>query len=92
MDFMLDIEAKLTEWQATIDEIRDSANHVEARYVLEFERQLDLLFAKLELAQEKLDEYRDAAEGESRDELKASLEGICVEIENAIDSAWAKLG
>ena len=84
------LKAKLKEWQAQVDEIRSNAHRVPARYQLEFERQLDLLFAKHNLAQEKLANMQKSSDLEWG-ELKVRLDGIWNEIENAIDSATAKI-
>jgi len=51
---------------------------------------LDLLFAKHNLAQEKLEKMQNASDLEWGD-LKVRLDGIWNEIENAIDSATAKI-
>ena len=84
------LKAKLKEWQIQIDQIKSNARQVPPRYELEFERQLDLLFAKHNLAQEKLTKMQNAGDLEW-DELKVRLDGIWNEIENAIDSATAKI-
>ncbi|TDJ00536.1 MAG: hypothetical protein E2O76_04815 [Caldithrix sp.] len=84
------LKAKLKEWQIQIDEIKSNAHRVPAQYQLEFERQLDLLFAKNNLAQEKLAKMQNASDLEWGD-LKVRLDGIWNEIENAIDSATAKI-
>jgi len=84
------LKAKLKEWQIQIDEIKSNAHRVPAQYQLEFERQLDLLFAKNNLAQEKLAKMQNASDLEWGD-LKVRLAGIWNEIENAIDSATAKI-
>ncbi len=82
--------AKLIEWQTQVDEIKSNAHRVPAQYQLEFERQLDLLFAKHNLAQEKLAKMQKSSDLEWS-ELKVRLDGIWNEIENAIDSATAKI-
>ncbi len=56
------LKAKLKEWQTQVDEIRSNAHHVPSQYQLEFERQLDLLFAKHNLAQEKLAKMQNASD------------------------------
>lgn len=84
------LKAKLKEWQIQIDEIKSNAHRVRPQYQLEFERQLDLLFAKNNLAQEKLAKMQNASDLEWGD-LKVRLDGIWNEIENAIDSATAKI-
>jgi len=84
------LKAKLKEWQTQVDGIKSNAHRVPAQYLLEFERQLDLLFAKSNLAQEKLAQMQNADDLEW-DELKVRLDGIWNEIENAIDSATAKI-
>jgi hypothetical protein len=84
------LKAKLKEWQIQIDEIKSNAHRVPAQYQLEFERQLDLLFAKHNLAQEKLAKMQKSDDLEWG-ELKVRLDGIWNEIENAIDSASAKI-
>lgn len=84
------LKTRLKEWQTQVDEIKSKAHRVPAQYQLEFERQLDLLFAKINLAQEKLAQMQNADDLEW-DELKVRLDGIGNEIENAIDSATAKI-
>ena len=84
------LKAKLSHWQTQIDEIKSNAELVPSQYQLEFERQLDLLFAKHSLAQEKLTRMQNADDLEWG-ELKVRLDGIWNEIENAIDSATAKI-
>lgn len=66
-------------------------NRVEPRQIIEFERQLDLLSAKLNLGWDKLRQFEQAPSQEDREAIKASLERIANEIENAIDSAWSKV-
>lgn len=87
-------EAKMAErlngWKADIDALAVKTRNVRAQNLIEFERQLDLLFAKHNLAQEKLAELDQVGEVE-QEELRASLDGVCNEIENALDSAWAKI-
>lgn len=85
-----EIAVKLSEWQSGIAALQSKSNKVTPLNLLEFERQLDLLFAKQNLAEEKLMRLQKAGQVEW-EELKASLHGICNEIENAIDSAWAKI-
>ncbi len=84
------LRAKLKEWQTQVDEIKSNAHQVPPQYQLEFERQLDLLFAKHNLAQEKLAKMQKSDDLEWG-ELKVRLDGIWNEIENAIDSASAKI-
>ena len=84
------LRAKLIEWQTQVDEIKSNAHQVPPQYQLEFERQLDLLFAKHNLAQEKLAKMQKSDDLEWG-ELKVRLDGIWNEIENAIDSASAKI-
>ena len=84
------LSRKLTEWQRQIDEIEAKISQVDTQNLLEFERQLDLLNAKHDLAGERLKKMRVASSGEW-DELKARLDGIRNEIENALDSAAAKI-
>lgn len=92
MRFEEQMAANLLRWEDDIAKIEVRAGSVAPRLQIEFERQLDLLFAKKQLAREKLQQFRDATSELERDEIKASLDGICNEIENSIDSAWAKLG
>lgn len=80
----------LKRWQQKITEIKSLSARVPAQYKIEFERQVDLLFAKHDLAKAKLSQLKKA-EGVAWDELKSSLDGIANEIENAIDSAVAKI-
>ncbi|NIR52277.1 coiled coil domain-containing protein [candidate division KSB1 bacterium] len=84
------LASKLKEWQAKIDEIKANASKVASQHEIEFYRQVDLLDAKHELARKKLKESKKAS-GAAWDELKASIDGIWNEIENAIDSAIAKI-
>lgn len=88
--FEQSLAAKLKEWQAQIDAIKSRSHKVNLLNLIEFERQLDLLFAKHDLAQEKLAKLQ-SAEGLEWDNLKRSLDGIRNEIENALDSASAKI-
>ena len=88
--FEQSLAAKLKEWQTQIDAIKSRAHKVNSLNLLEFERQLDLLFAKHNLAQEKLAKLQ-CAKGLEWDDLKRSLDGIRNEIENALDSASAKI-
>ena len=85
-----ELSRKFAEWQHQIDEIEAKVSQVDTQNLLEFERQLDLLNAKHHLAGERLQKMRVASSGEW-DELKASLDGIRNEIENALDSAAAKI-
>jgi len=84
-------QSQLTTWRQSLAAMNAQADKVSAQYELEFHRQLDLLQAKLELAALKLQQLHDAT-GVEWEELKASLDGIRNEIENALDSAWAKIG
>ena len=90
LQFEETLKAKLKEWQIQINEIKSKIHQVPSRYQLEFERQLDLLFAKHNLAQEKLEKMQNVSDLEWGD-LKVRLDGIWNEIENAIDSATAKI-
>ena len=85
------LQDRFNSLQTQIEEIKSRSDQVLPQYLLEFERQLDLLFAKHNLAVEKLARmpHVDDVEWE---EMKASLDGICNEIENALDSAFAKIG
>ena len=85
-----ELSRKLAEWQHQIDEIEAKVSQVDTQNLLEFERQLDLLNAKHHLAGERLQKLQVASSGEW-DDLKASLDGIGNEIENALDSAAAKI-
>lgn len=91
-DYEEKIATNLKEWQFMIDEIKSNADRVHPRDLLEFERQLDLLYAKHNLALDKLHQLQNTDSDVEWEELKASLDGISNEIENAIDSAGAKLG
>ncbi|MFQ5603918.1 MAG: hypothetical protein ACE5HS_11680 [bacterium] len=84
------LSARHQEWLWQIEDIKSKAKRVAAMQQLEFYRQLDLLDAKIHLMQEKL-QLLEAAEGAAWNELKASLDGIGNEIENALDSAGAKV-
>lgn len=92
MSYQEEIVLNLQAWRAQIGEIQSRSASVETRQQMEFERQLDLLHAKQNHAEEMLRQYRTAGSDAERDEIKARLDGICNEIENALDSAWAKLG
>lgn len=90
IQFEESLRKRLIEWQTQIDEIKSNIHKVNTQNLIEFERQLDLLFAKHNLAEEKLKRLQNASDLEW-EELKKSLDGICNEIENAIDSANAKI-
>lgn len=92
MSYQEEIVLNLQAWRTQIGEIQSRSASVETRQQMEFERQLDLLHAKQNHAEEMLRQYRMAGSDTERDEIKARLDGICNEIENALDSAWAKLG
>jgi predicted ribosome quality control (RQC) complex YloA/Tae2 family protein len=89
-DFENRFAAKMEEWRRKVDDIKSKTEDVDTLNRLEFERQLDLLYAKYHLAEEKLKKLQHATETDSP-ELKASLDGIWNEIENALDSASAKI-
>ncbi|RMF69613.1 MAG: hypothetical protein D6743_01560 [Calditrichaeota bacterium] len=89
--YMKRVSARLRNWRSDYQDIKARAGEVRAQNELEFARQLDLLEAKLHLAQEKLDAIRGAT-SRDRHALKVSIDAMCNEIENALDSAWAKLG
>lgn len=88
--YLQTIEDRLKQWQDDIDVIKSKADRVLNQHQIEFERQVNLLVSKYELAGEKLVQLKSAGSGEW-DALKSSLDGICNEIENAIDSANAKI-
>ena len=81
---------QLQKWDRQIVEIKSQTKLVSPLNLLEFERQVDLLDAKFDLAREKLSKLTMTDDG-AWDELKASIDGISNEIENAIDSAMAKI-
>ena len=81
---------QLQKWDRKITEIKSQTKLVSPLNLLEFERQVDLLDAKFDLAREKLSKLTMIDDG-AWDELKASIDGISNEIENAIDSAMAKI-
>ncbi len=89
-EYEQELSRKLADWQHQIDEIEAKVSQVDTQNLLEFERQLDLLNAKHHLAGERLQKMRVASSAEW-DELKASVDGIRNEIENALDSAAAKI-
>ncbi|MFQ5650047.1 MAG: hypothetical protein ACE5IY_08900 [bacterium] len=85
------IAEKLDRWQAKMAQLKSRADTVPVRHQIEFERQLDLLYAKLNYGEEMLLGLRAAGDDPEWYELRVRVDGICNEIENAIDSAWAKL-
>lgn len=88
--YLNDTEARLKKWQQEIDTIKSKTDRVLSQHQIEFDRQVNLLDSKHELAQEKLKQLKSAS-GRDWDALKSSLDGICNEIENGIDSANAKI-
>ncbi len=89
--YYADITQRLQTWRTRLREIQGQTDRVAAQHRLEFHRQLDLLEAKLDTAALKLRQMQTLSGLEWQD-LKASLDGVCNEIENALDSAWAKIG
>ncbi len=85
------LSAKLKEWQEKFAELESQAEKVSDQNQIEFYRQLDLLDAKIDLVQQRLAQLQSAKKGPAIDAIKANIDGIGTEIENAIDSAWAKL-
>jgi hypothetical protein len=79
---------RLKAWQAKVADLESRADRVTEQNQIEFYRQLDLLDAKIELAQRKLALLKNT---DNWNDIKASLDGISNEIENALDSAWAKI-
>ncbi len=86
--FARDFAARLKAWQIKVADLESRADRVTEQNQIEFYRQLDLLDAKIALAERKLELLQNS---DNWDEIKASLDGISNEIENALDSAWAKL-
>jgi len=89
-EYVQNIEDRLRQWQRDIDDIKSKADRVLSQHRIEFDRQVNLLDAKHELAREKLKELKSVS-SRDWDALKSSLDGIWNEIENAIDSANAKI-
>ncbi len=86
------VTRNLERLQVAFATIKARSATVDSRQRLEYERQVDLLNAKVELACELLETLKSATDVSEQQESKVRLEGVCVEIENAIDSAWSKLG
>lgn len=84
------LSAKLKAWQEKFAALELQAEKVPDQNQIEFYRQLDLIDAKTDLVRQRLAQLQ-AAKGQAFDAIKANIDGIGVEIENAIDSAWAKL-
>ncbi len=81
---------KLKDWQEKFSELESQAQKVSNQNQIEFSRQMDLLDAKIDLVQQRLAQLQTATDS-AREAIKANIDGISNEIENAIDSAWAKL-
>lgn len=86
--FAEEFAPRLKAWQAKVADLESRADRVTEQNQIEFYRQLDLLDAKIELAQRKLALLKNT---DNWNDIKASLDGISNEIENALDSAWAKI-
>lgn len=84
------LSVKLKEWLKKYSELESQAEKVSDQNQIEFSRQLDLLDAKIDLVQQRLMQLQTAKDS-AREAIKANIDGISNEIENAIDSAWAKL-
>lgn len=84
------LRKKLKEWQEKFAALESQAEKVSEQNQIEFYRQLDLIDAKIDLVQQRLAQWQAATEP-TREAIKANIDGIGAEIENAIDSAWAKL-
>jgi type I site-specific restriction endonuclease len=84
------LEAKLREWQEKSAALESQIDKVADQQQIEFYRQLDLLEAKIDLVQQRRSQLQTASDL-AREAIKANIDGISNEIENAIDSAWSKL-
>jgi DNA repair exonuclease SbcCD ATPase subunit len=84
------LDQKLKEWQEKYSDLKSQSGKVSHQNEIEFSRQLDLLDAKIDLIRQRLAKLQTATDSD-RETIKASIDGISNEIENAIDSAWAKL-
>ncbi len=92
MKYEIRITENLRDLCMQIEKIKTASNSVSVRQRSEFECQIDLLFAKQDLAEARLRRLSQTTDLKEREELKVGLDCVCREIENAIDSAWAKLG
>ena len=83
------IDAQLKEWSIKIADLKAKAELAEANVKVEYLKQIELLSARKEKAQAKLEELKIAGD-EAWESLKAGMEKAVSELKDAINSAIAK--
>ena len=83
------IEAQLDEWTAEIDKMKAKAAKAEADARLEYNDRIEELRLKQLVAQEKLQEFREAGE-DAWEDLKAGLELAWDSLGEAVKSARSR--
>jgi DNA repair exonuclease SbcCD ATPase subunit len=83
------IKAKLDEWNAEIDKLEAQARQKEADTQRHLQERIDLVKAKRETAEKKLDELRQAGSDAWQD-LKAGLELAADAVGDALRSARSR--
>jgi len=84
------INTQIQEWYRKVSDLKDKRNTVSDRSRVEYDRQLDLMTSKLEAIKENLGQYERSRE-DSIDELDTVMEKSLKEIDDAFNSAIAKL-
>lgn len=83
-------EARLKEWQAEIETLNAQAKMAKAEAKIEYQRRLDALSTKQRLAQQQLQELKEAG-GETWETVKLKLERALSTLQQEFDQARAAL-
>lgn len=82
--------AQLKEWNAMLEELKAKAQRASAGAKIQYQEQIELLRAKYDAAQAKLQELRTAGES-AWEHLTVGMENAWKELKSAWDTAVAKL-
>lgn len=91
LPFEVRLSKLIKQWDEKIKSLKKSEPRVQPQVSIEFDRQLDLLYAKLDFLKENLAEL-DQSGDRARDEIEAVIEKTLHELNDAFDSAVSKIG
>lgn len=83
------LDARLREWRAKLDQLKAKADGAEAGAKVEYYKQLESIKAKADVAQAKLKELQDSS-GEAWESLKGGVERAWADFKMAIEEATGK--
>jgi seryl-tRNA synthetase len=88
-DYINKLDAQLREWSAKIDQLKARSNRVKSDLKLEYDKQLQMLHAKRESAQKKLQELKGLG-GQASDEIKLGVKRIWDDLRTTLENTMSK--